>query len=96
MWRASYALPEEAGKKYNFKSMMERTLMMAINYNANHQSQQADLLWEPPGLHGYKVFDIAKTGDIFRIGYEFGQERLAAGDLKAFTNSPSLESPTTA
>lgn len=77
-------LPDEADKRYNFKSLMERTLMMAINYNANDQRQHADLVWEPPGLHGYKVFDITRTKEIFDIGYAYGKERLAAGDLADF------------
>ncbi|MEL6535606.1 MAG: patatin-like phospholipase family protein [Bacteroidota bacterium] len=72
--------PEPQEKRYNFKSMMERTLMMAINYNADDQGKSADLLWEPDRLHGYKVFDVNRTKEIFEIGYQYAQERLAAGD----------------
>ncbi|HAA17402.1 MAG TPA: patatin [Cytophagales bacterium] len=72
--------PEPVEKKYNFRSLMERSLMMAINYNAGDQGQAANLVWVPDRLHGYKVFDVARTKEIFDIGYAYAKERLAAGD----------------
>ncbi len=54
----------------NFSSAIERGLMLAITRNAYHSASSCDFLIEPKGLEKYKVMDISKAKDIFRIGYQ--------------------------
>lgn len=72
---------EEFGK-FTFRSLLERSLMMAINYNTYDVKPHCDLFWEPPALYGYRVFDVSRATEIYEIGYTYAQERLAAGDME--------------
>lgn len=69
-------------QRFTFKSVMERSLMMAINVNTLGVMDLCQLFWEPPGLVGYKVFDIQRTREIYDIGYQYGKERILAGDIE--------------
>jgi NTE family protein len=55
----------------NFRSVMERTLLIAINGNTNMSKQECDILIEPPGLGNTSAFDVKKMESLFNIGYEF-------------------------
>ncbi len=54
----------------NFSSAIERGLMLAITRNVYQSTASCDFLIEPKGLEKYKVMDIGKAKDIFRIGYQ--------------------------
>ena len=56
---------------YNMKGMLERVLLMAINYNTLDHKQYCDLFIEPPALDKFKVFSLGKAQEIYSIGYEY-------------------------
>ncbi|WKK80556.2 patatin-like phospholipase family protein [Marivirga arenosa] len=59
-----------ANINHNMKEMLERSLMMAINYQTKEQAQLCDLFIEPYKLSDYKVFSLSKAQEIYDIGYE--------------------------
>lgn len=62
-------LPVEHNIK-NIKSLIERTVIMSMNYNVYSRKDKCDYFIEPQGLARYGVFDIKKAKDIFDFGYE--------------------------
>lgn len=66
----------------NFSSVIERALMLAITSNVKLSDQHCDFLIEPVGLEIFKVMDMSKAKDIFRIGYQQAVEQLEAMDIK--------------
>lgn len=63
-------IPSEFDPK-NVKSVIERTLLMAINANTEISKSLCDTLIEPPGLGKYGSFEIAKSQEIFDFAYHF-------------------------
>jgi NTE family protein len=68
-------LPEEKNIT-NFKKLIERTVVMSMNYNAYSRKSQCDYFLEPSGLAQFGVLEIKKTKEIFSIGYESALEFL--------------------
>jgi len=62
-------LPVEHNIK-NIKSLIERTVIMSMNYNVYSRKDKCDFFIEPKGLAKYGVFDIKKAKEIFDFGYE--------------------------
>ena len=62
-------LPDEHNIK-NIKNLIERTVIMSMNYNVYSRRGKCDFFIEPKGLAKYGVFDIKKAKDIFDAGYE--------------------------
>lgn len=56
--------------KKGFKSMVERSLLLAINNDMISKRKQCDVLISPPGLADVSVFDFRHTQDIFDMGYK--------------------------
>lgn len=56
----------------NFSNALERALMLAITRNVYLSASSCDYLIEPKGLEPFKVMDIGKANEIFKIGYEQG------------------------
>ncbi|MBD8489398.1 patatin-like phospholipase family protein [Echinicola sp. CAU 1574] len=54
----------------NIKSLIERTVIMSMNYNVYSRKNKCDFFIEPEGLAQYGVFDLRKAKDIFFAGYE--------------------------
>ena len=52
------------------KDMMERTMLMIINYQTKDQAKLCDIFIEPQELTQYKVFTLSKAKEIYEIGYE--------------------------
>ena len=69
-----------AGRR--IKDLLERSLMLAINQNAQANVSSCDLYLEPPELTNYKVFDFGKAREIFQLGYDYG--RSIASKLERF------------
>ncbi|AGA79582.1 patatin-like phospholipase family protein [Echinicola vietnamensis] len=57
----------------NMKRLIERTVIMSMNYNVYTRKNKCDFFIEPQGLARYGVFDIKKAADIFAAGYESAQ-----------------------
>jgi NTE family protein len=55
----------------NFRSVVERSLLMAINGNTMVSKTLCNVLIEPPGVGKYSGFDLSKASEIFAIGYEY-------------------------
>ncbi len=53
----------------SMRSVLERTLYLAINKTSQQQFARYHLLIEPPALVNYTVFDIKKARELFRVGY---------------------------
>ncbi len=58
----------------NVRSILERTLLLAIHNNVPERARQCDLYIEPPSLCNYTTMDSAKAQEIFDIGYQFTLE----------------------
>lgn len=57
----------------NMKSLLERSLLMAINVNTFAKRGLCDVFLEPEGLKQFGGFDFSKADEIFKIGYEYGK-----------------------
>ncbi|MBC5991634.1 patatin-like phospholipase family protein [Pontibacter cellulosilyticus] len=55
----------------NIRSMIERTLLLAINNNVKLRMPLCDLLIEPPELKYYRLTNFRKADEIFDIGYRY-------------------------
>lgn len=62
-------LPVEHNIK-NIKGLIERSVIMSMNYNVYSRKNKCDFFIEPKGLAKFGVFDIKKARDIFQNGYE--------------------------
>lgn len=65
----------------NARNMLERTFLLAINFNAYSRRQYFNLFLEPPLMKSFRVSDISRAKDIFEIGYHYASELLAQTDL---------------
>lgn len=62
-------LPVEHNIK-NIKGLIERSVIMSMNYNVYSRKDKCDFFIEPKGLAKFGVFDIKKAREIFQSGYE--------------------------
>ena len=62
-------LPEDSNIT-NMKKLIERSVIMSMNYNVYSRMAKCDYFIESPGLGKYGVFDIKKAPDLFQAGYE--------------------------
>jgi NTE family protein len=54
----------------NMKDVLERTMLMIINYQTKEQAKLCDIFIQPDELANYKVFSLSKAKEIYDIGYE--------------------------
>lgn len=55
----------------NFRTVIERTLLMAINGNTTVSKTLSNVLIEPPDVGMFSGFDLGKAKEIFEIGYQY-------------------------
>ena len=55
----------------NFRSVIERSLLMAISGNTTISKELCDILIEPSALANISVFGVKNAARLFDIGYEF-------------------------
>lgn len=60
----------------SMRSLLERSLLMAIGVNTYLKKEKCDIFLEPQKLEGYGGFDFSKAGEVFNIGYEYGKSRI--------------------
>jgi len=65
----------------NVKGVLERTLLLAINSNAEKSKTLCDLIIEPPGLGKYSTMELAKARELADIGYRYTSEFLTPEKL---------------
>src|SRR5688572_15003630 len=61
----------------NFRSVIERSLLIAISGNTIVSKNLCDVLIEPPGLANLSAFDVSKARMYFDIGYEFVKQNFS-------------------
>jgi NTE family protein len=66
----------------NIKSVIERSLLMAIKTNTQISRSLCDVFIEPTGLSKISGFEIGKAQDIFDIGYEFTKKNFSSKDFQ--------------
>ncbi|RYU75614.1 patatin-like phospholipase family protein [Hymenobacter persicinus] len=55
----------------NFRSLIERTLHLAINANTLPRQQRCDVLIEPPALGQYRPLSYRRAPELYEIGYAY-------------------------
>ena len=60
----------------NMRSLLERSLLMAVSVNTFIKKDKCDLFLEPDGLKDFGGFDFSKSNEIFDIGYTFGKSKI--------------------
>ncbi|HMG93628.1 MAG TPA: patatin-like phospholipase family protein [Chryseolinea sp.] len=65
----------------NFRSVVERSLMMAIHGNSTLSKSLCDLTIEPEASGKVSTFDIGKAKELFEIGYQFTKQHFKASDF---------------
>jgi NTE family protein len=58
----------------NFRTVIERSLLMAISGNTTISKTLCNILIEPPEIGKFSGFDLSKSKDIFDVGYKFTKE----------------------
>lgn len=66
----------------NFRSVIERSLLIAINGNTTISKGLCDILIEPPDVGSYSGFNIAKAQELFESGYKFVKENFSKEDFE--------------
>ena len=66
----------------NFRSVIERSLLIAINGNTTLSKGQCDILIEPPDVGSYSGFDLGKAQQLFETGYKFVKDNFAREDFE--------------
>jgi NTE family protein len=62
----------------NLRSVIERSLLMAIHGNTMISKTLCNVLIEPPEAGKYSGFDLAKAAEIFDIGYQYTKRNFTA------------------
>jgi len=66
----------------NAKEVTERSLLIAINGNANHSKTHCNVVIEPVELGRYNTFDLSRGKEIFDIGYNYVKNNYTDIDFK--------------
>ena len=66
----------------NFRTVIERSLLMAINGNTALSKSMCDVLIEPPAVGRVSGFELGKAKDLFEIGYNYTLQNFTANDFK--------------
>jgi len=66
----------------NFKNVIERSLLIAINGNTTESKGLCDILIEPPEVGKVSGFELGRARELFTIGYEFTREHFTAADFQ--------------
>jgi len=65
----------------SFRSVIERSLLIAINGNTVASKSLCDILIEPPDVGNYSGFEIKKAKDLFHAGYQFVHDNFKQDDF---------------
>lgn len=81
---ASHCNPiSDAFDPKNMKTVIERSMLMAINANILTSKQFCDVFIEPQGLDRFGAFEIARAKEIFEIGYQYTKNNFNKKTLEA-------------
>lgn len=73
----------------NMKTVMERSLLLAIQNNVRERAVQCDFFMEPPEMCRFTTMDASKAREIFDIGYQYVSDNIARLQ-KAYDEKPRL------
>ncbi len=65
----------------SFRTVIERTLLLAINGNSVNSRSLCDILIEPPELGKISTFEVARAKELVDIGYRFTKSNFKPGDF---------------
>ncbi len=66
----------------NFRSVIERSLMMAIDANTTESKKLCNVLIEPPPVGKVSSFDVSRAKELFDIGYQFTKQNFKAKNFQ--------------
>lgn len=66
----------------NLRSVIERSLLMAINGNTTMSKGLCNLLIEPPDVGRFSGFDLSKARDIYSAAYEYTKKNFNPDEVK--------------
>ncbi len=69
----------------NIRSVIERSLLIAINGNTTISKSLCDILIEPPAIGSYSGFDLGKAKTLFESGYQFVKDNFVLEDFEPKT-----------
>jgi NTE family protein len=65
----------------NFRSVIERSLLMAINGNTSVNRGLCDIVIEPEGVGKISTFDFGRAKELYKLGYEFTRKTFNIKDF---------------
>jgi NTE family protein len=71
----------------NLRSVIERSLLMAINGNTSISKSLCDVLIEPPELGKFSGFDLGKAREMYNIGYAYTKQFFSIDQLQPHANN---------
>jgi NTE family protein len=66
----------------NFRTVIERSLLMAINGSTTASKALCNILIEPPEIGKFSGFDLSKAKEIFDVGYRYTKENFKPEQFK--------------
>lgn len=66
----------------NLRSVIERSLLMAINGNVMNSKGLCNILIEPPEVGKFSGFDLSNAQEIFDLSYQYTKENFSMNQLK--------------
>ena len=66
-----------------FRNVLERTLLLAINCNAERSKSDCDLMIEPLELGAFSTFELARAKELEQIGYSYTKAFLTRERISA-------------
>jgi NTE family protein len=66
----------------NLRSVIERSLLMAINGNTTISKGLCNMLIEPPEVGKFSGFDLSKAKDIYKAAYEYTKQNFNPDEVK--------------
>ena len=75
-WASSCNHFEDVHAPKNMFQITERTLRLTVNQNSLAGRASIDLLFEPPQMGQFRVFDFHKVEAIYEVGYQYAVEKL--------------------
>jgi NTE family protein len=77
----------------NIKGLIERSVIMALNYNVYSRKIKCDYFIDPPGLAQFGVLDIKKAKEIYATGYQYCKNFLIENPSLTVIENQDINSP---
>jgi NTE family protein len=61
----------------SMRTVLQRSLYLAINNQTRQKFDQFDFVFEPPQMQAYDVFDLKKGREIYAVGYRYIKNKRA-------------------